>query len=80
MMERIEFQKENPEHDLINMFRVFDKDEQNCVTKTELNNIFQTLVNSSNSELNLTNDEISEIITYFDHDKDGKMSFNGIYI
>jgi Ca2+-binding EF-hand superfamily protein len=78
MMERIEYQKENPEHDLINMFRVFDKDEQNCVTKIELNNIFQTLVNSSNSELNLTNDEISEIITYFDHDKDGKMSFNGI--
>ena len=80
MMERIEVQKENPEVDLINMFRVFDKDETNCVSKAELTNIFLSIYQIHDPELNLTREEIHEIITYFDNDKDGKMSFDGIII
>ena len=43
MMDRIQIRKENAEDDLQIMFRVFDKDETNCVTRSELKNIFQTL-------------------------------------
>lgn len=69
-MDRIQIQKENAEDDLQIMFRVFDKDETNCVTKSELKNILQTLDD-------LNKNEINDIIDYFDIDQDGKISFDG---
>jgi Ca2+-binding EF-hand superfamily protein len=73
MMDRIQIQKENAEDDLQIMFRVFDKDETNCVTKSELKNILQTLDD-------LNKNEINDIIDYFDIDQDGKISFDGIRV
>ncbi len=72
-MDRIQIQKENAEDDLQIMFRVFDKDETNCVTKSELKNILQTLDD-------LNKNEINDIIDYFDIDQDGKISFDGIRV
>ena len=72
MMDRIQIQKENAEDDLQIMFRVFDKDETNCVTRSELKNIFQTLDD-------LNKNEINDIIDYFDINQNGKISFDGIF-
>lgn len=71
-MDRIQIRKENAEDDLQIMFRVFDKDETNCVTRSELKNIFQTLDD-------LNKNEINDIIDYFDIGQNGKISFDGIY-
>jgi Ca2+-binding EF-hand superfamily protein len=73
MMDRIQIRKENAEDDLQIMFRVFDKDETNCVTRSELKNIFQTLDD-------LNKNEINDIIDYFDIGQNGKISFDGIYL
>ena len=68
-MDRIQIQKENAEDDLQIMFRVFDKDDTNCITKSELENIFKTFDDSS------MRNEFSDIFEYFDFDQDGKISF-----
>lgn len=51
-------------------YRVFDKDENDCVPFSELRFVFSHLDGLSRIEIN-------EIIKYFDDDSDGKMSFNG---
>ena len=67
MMQRIS-KIANTTEDLMLAYRVFDKDDNDCVPFSELRFVFSQLDGLSCIEIN-------EIIKYFDDDSDGKMSF-----
>lgn len=60
----------NTEEDLMIAFRVFDKDENDCVPVSELSYILTSLDGISLME-------VDEVIRYFDRDGDGIVTFDG---
>ena len=61
----------NPEEEMLEAFRVFDKDGNGFISADELSHVMTTLGEK------LTRDEVEAMIREADLDKDGLVNYNG---
>ncbi len=64
------------EEEIREAFRCFDKNAQGSIPEQELRQVLKHIMTMQHLELDLTEEEIEEIIKYVDTDGDGLINFN----
>ena len=64
------------EEEIREAFRCFDKNAQGSIPEQELRQVLKYIMTIDSLELDLTDEEIEEVIKYADADSDGLINFN----